>query len=109
MAFTDEGDGFLINIPTLSDLTLGKHELPGTVRMDLFFDEDGNINSGRFEQFIYNGKMCTVNETLLNFNLNHEMIYEKDVRPKLKIKKYEYNGLSQTEKFYKRLEKKKEF
>ena len=109
MAFTDEGDGFLINIPTLSDLTLGKHELPGAVRMDLFFDEDGNINSGRFEQFIYNGKMCTVNETLLNFNLNHEMIYEKDVRPKLKIKKYEYNGLSQTEKFYKRLEKKKEF
>lgn len=109
MAFTDEGSGFLVNIPTLSDLTLGKHEMPGLIRMDLFFDSDGHINSGRFEQFIINDKMITVNETLLNFNLNHEHVCEKDIRPKLKTKKYDYNGLSQTEKFYKRLEKKKEF
>lgn len=99
MAFTDDAFGFLVNIPTLSNLNLGKHKFPGAIRMDLFFDDDGYISSGRFEQFVLNDNMYTVNETLLNFDFDHERICERDVRPKLKVKGYDSNGLSQIEKF----------
>ena len=102
MAFTDDASGFLVNIPTLSNLTLGKHKYPGALRMNLFFDNDGYINSGSFEQFIFNDKMYTVNETLINFDLDHERFYEKDVKPKLRVKKYDSNGLNQVEKFNKK-------
>ena len=63
---------------------------------------DGYINSGSFEQFIFNDKMYTVNETLINFDLDHERLYEKDVKPKLRVKKYDSNGLNQVEKFNKK-------
>lgn len=100
VAFSEE-NGLLVNIPTLSDLVLGKHEFPGAIRMDLTFGEDGMINTGRFEQFIFTDKMHTVNETTINLDIEHTHLYEKDVRPKIKLKQG-YTGLSQTEKFNQR-------
>lgn len=105
-AFTDDGKGFLINIPSLSDLTLGKHAFPGAIKMNLFFDENGFITSGMFEQFAFNGKMNTVNEILLNFNLTHGALDENLVRPRVKSIKYGSNSLSQIDKFNKRMAKK---
>lgn len=97
MAFSEE-NGLLVNIPTLSNLILGKHEFPGAIRMDLTFDNDGTINTGRLEQFIFTDKMHTVNETTFNVDIDHTHLYEKDIRPKIKIKQ-NYSGLSQVEKF----------
>lgn len=100
MAFSLE-NGLLVNIPTLSNLVLGKHEFPGAVRMDLTFDSDGTINTGRFEQFIFTDKMHTINEITLNVDIDHTHLYEKDIRPKIKSKQ-SCNGLSQIEKFNQR-------
>lgn len=99
MAFTNSDKGFLVNVPTLSNLTLGRHEFPGAIRMDLFFDRDGYINSGHFEQFILTDKLCTVNEAIFDLRfLDHDQLSEIDVRPK--IKKLQINGPGQIEKFY---------
>ena len=98
VAFSEE-NGLLVNIPTLSNLVLGKHEFPGAIRMDLTFDNDGYMNTGRFEQFIFTDKMNTVNELVFNLDVDHVHLNEKDIRPKIKVKQ-NYNGLSQTEKFY---------
>ena len=91
-------DGLLVNIPTLSDLVLGKHAFAGTIRMDLTFDDDGYISSGRFEQFIVCDKLYTVNESNLDLSyLSHDLLKEEEIKPKLKV--LHKNGLSQTEKF----------
>ena len=100
MAVSEE-NGLLVNIPTLSNLVLGKHEFPGAIRMDLTFDNEGIINVGRFEQFIFTEKMHTISELIINFDIDHTHLYEKDIRPKIKSKQG-YNGLSQTEKFNQR-------
>lgn len=100
VAFSEE-NGLLVNISTLSDLVLGKHVFPGAIKMDLTFNEDGIINTGRFEQFIFTDKMHTVNETTINLDIDHTHLYEKDIRPKVKYK-HGYTGLSQTEKFNQR-------
>lgn len=97
MALTSEGNGFLVNIPTLSNLTLGKQKLPGALRMDLFFNNDGYIDYGHFEQFIVSDKLCTVNEMVMNFDLDHNILDENDVMPKVRCK--QYNGQSQVDKF----------
>ncbi len=97
MAFSLE-NGLLVNMPTLSNLVLGKHEFPGAIRMDLTLDNDGTINTGRFEQFIFTDKMHTINEITLNVDIDHTHLYEKDIRPKIKSKQ-SCNGLSQIEKF----------
>ena len=105
MAFTNIDSGFLVNIPTLSNLTLGKHELPGAVRMDLFFDHNGYINSGHFEQFVLADKFTTVNEAIFDLSyLDHDYLSEGEVRPR--IKKLPTNGQSQIEKFYQKWGKK---
>lgn len=94
-AFTSEGNGFLVNIPTLSDLVLGKHELPGVVRMDLSLNNDGYIESGNFEQFVVSDKLQTVNESVFKFDLDRDPLSEDIVRPKVRCK--EING--QIDKF----------
>ena len=100
MAFTSEGNGFLVNIPTLSNLVLGKHEFPGAIRMDLFFNNDGYIDRGHFEQFLFSDEMHTVNEASFKFNLDYGLLNEEDVRPKVRYRSY--NGQSQIDKFYKK-------
>ena len=100
MAVSEE-NGLLVNIPTLSNLVLGKHEFPGAIRMDLTFDNEGIINIGRFEQFIFTEKMHTISELIINFDIDHTHLYEKDIRPKIKSKQ-SCNGLSQIEKFNQR-------
>ena len=94
-AFTSEGNGFLVNIPTLSDLVLGKHEFPGVIRMDLFLNNDGYIESGHFEQFVVSDKLQTVNESVFKFDLDRDPLSEDIVRPKVRCK--EING--QIDKF----------
>lgn len=101
MAFANGDQGFLVNIPTLSNLTLGKQEFPGAVRIDLFFDSDGHINSGHFEQFVIADKLATVNEAIFDLSyLNHDYLSESEIRPKMK--KIQTNGQTQIDKFYKR-------
>lgn len=101
MAFTNCDKGFLVNIPTLSNLTLGKHEFPGAIKMDLFFDNEGYINSSHFEQFILNNQLYTVNEAIFDLNyLNHDYLSEGEFRPK--IKRLQTSGQSQIDKFYQR-------
>lgn len=100
VAFSEE-NGLLVNIPTLSDLVLGKHEFPGAIRMDLTFNDDGTINTGKFEQFVFTDKMYTVNEIMINIDIDHTLLNEEDIRPKVKYKQG-YNRLSQTEKFNRR-------
>ena len=100
MALTNADKGFLVNIPTLSNLVLGKYELPGAMRMDLLFDDEGYINSGHFEQFILTDKIYTVNEAILDLSfLNHDYILEEEVIPKIKKMSI---GQSQIEKFNKK-------
>ena len=100
MAFANSDKGFLVNIPTLSNLTLGRHEFPGAIRMDLFLDRDGYISSGHFEQFILTDKLYTVNEAIFDLDfLNHDYLSENSVKPK--IRKLQ-NGPSQIDKFYQR-------
>lgn len=97
MAFTSEGNGFLVNIPTLSNLTLGKYKFPGAIRMDLFLNNDGYIDSGHFEHFMVADELSTVNEAIFKFDLNHNVLDENEVRPKVRCR--QYNGQSQVDKF----------
>ncbi len=98
MAFTSEGNGFLVNIPTLSNLVLGKHDYPGAIRMDLFFNNNGYIESGHFEQFLVSDKLRTVNESIFKFDLDRTLLSEDMVRPKVRCK--QING--QIDKFNKK-------
>ena len=85
MALMNSDKGFLVDIPTLSNLVLGKYEFPGAIRMDLFFDNDGYISSGHFEQFIINKRLYTVNESILDLSyLDHDYVFESEIRPKIK-------------------------
>lgn len=96
MGIMNNDKGLLVDIPTLSNLVLGKYEFPGAIRMDLFFDNNGYIVSGHFEQFIINTKLYTVSESILDLGyLNHDYVLENEVKPKIKS----LNHTSQIDKF----------
>ena len=98
-SFINNRDGFIVNIPTLSKLSLGKHPFPGAIKMKLSFNIEGYINSGYFEQFIITNDLITVNEAYFNFDFDHEILSESSVKPKIKAKINKPAFSRQIEKF----------
>ena len=98
-SFITNREGFVVNIPTLSNVALSKHAFPGAIKMKLSFNVEGYINSGHFEQFIITNDLMTVNESYFNFDFDHELLSESSIKPKIKVKTNQPAFSRQIEKF----------